>query len=85
LKIRKADLHPQVPTVIVFTQSDKKVDSLLTKLLPERFTEQDIKRSRPIAEDRAREHYLGLKKALVERGLRKARFAVLGGLAPPGW
>jgi hypothetical protein len=73
-----------VPTIVVFTQSDKKVDSLLLDLMPDDdFTELDLKRLRPDAEAKAREHYLKLKDAIVARGLSKARFAVLGGLALP--
>jgi len=70
-----------VPTIIVFTQRDKKVDSLLTDLMPhDEFTDLDIKRLQPVAEAKAQEHYLRLKDEIVARGLSKARFAVLGGL-----
>jgi len=73
-----------VPTIVVFTQRDKKVDSLLTDLMPDdEFTELDIKRLQPVAEAKAQEHYMKLKDEIVARGLSKARFAVLGGLALP--
>ena len=71
-----------MPTIVVFTQRDKKVDSLLASLMPDDyFTELDVKRLRPVAEAKAREHYLKLKDTIVARGLSEARFAVLGGLA----
>jgi GTPase SAR1 family protein len=70
-----------VPTIIIFTQSDKKMRLLLADLMPyDDFTESDINRLRPTAEVKAREHYVKLKDSLVARGLSKARFAVLGGL-----
>jgi len=75
---------PQVPTIVVFTQRDKKVDSLLTDLMPDdEFTDLDIKRLQPVAEAKAQEHYLRLKDEIVARGLSRARFAVLGGRALP--
>ena len=76
----------QVPTIVVFTQNDKTVKSFLRDLLSNangKYTKLDIERLRPDAETSARERYLKLKDAIVARGLRKARFAVLGGLALP--
>ena len=71
-----------MPTIVVFTQRDKKVDSLLTDLVPDdEFTDLDIKRLQPVAEAKAQEHYLRLKDEIVARGMSDARFAVLGGLA----
>ena len=73
-----------MPTIVIFTQYDKKVDSLLTDLVPDdEFTDLDIKRLQPVAEAKTQEHCLRLKDEIVARGLRKARFAVLGGLALP--
>lgn len=76
----------QVPMIVVFTKNDKTVKSFLLDLLSPangKYTKLDIERLRPDAEMRARERYLKLKDAIVARGLRKARFAVLGGLALP--
>lgn len=73
-----------MPTIVVFTQNDKKVDSLLIDLMPpSHFTQLDVEHWRHEAEEKAREHYLGLKDTFIARGLSKARFAVLGGLALP--
>ena len=73
----------QVPTIVVFTQSDKKVDSLLTPLLPANYSKLDVERLQPVAEAKAQEHCRRLENAFVARGLSKDRFAVLGGLALP--
>ena len=49
LRIRRQAYLVLHPTIIIFTQHDKKVDSLLTDLVPDdEFTDLDIKRLQPV-------------------------------------